>query len=328
MQITKTAQEVLSSLDSSAEKGLTSRQIEERLKKYGPNELPDPPKESLIVKFINEFRSILVILLIIAAVISLALGENTDAVAILAIVLINGILGFVQEYKAEKAIEALKKLSTAYSKVVRNGEISKIEARNLVPGDIILLEAGDKVPADARIIEYASLEVSEAVLTGESIPVKKSDKKLDDENIPLGDRKNMLFKDTSIVYGRAKAVVVDTGVLTEVGRISKLINEETAPQTPLQIELEKVGKSLSFAAIGIIAFMFLLEIFFDRITVREAFLTSVSLAVAAIPEGLPAVITVVLAIGVSRLAKKNSIIRKLPAVETLGATTHILTDKT
>src|SRR3989344_584811 len=328
MYHTKTVSEVLDILQTSHENGLTEEEAQKRLSQYGLNELPEPKKESLLLMFLSEFKDILVLLLIGAAVISFFLGEKTDAIAILAIVIINAVIGFIQEYKAEKAIEALKKLSAPYSKAVRSGEAHKIESKYIVPGDIILIEAGDKVPADSRIIEAINLEVSEASLTGESLPVKKTEDKLENENLTLGDQKNILFKDTSVTYGRGVAVVYATGALTEVGKISSLLKEEKSPQTPLQLELEKVGKNLSAGAIAIIILIFLLEIFLSFESLRLAFLTSVSLAVAAIPEGLPAVITIVLAIGVTRLAKKKAIIRKLPAVETLGATTHILTDKT
>lgn len=328
MYHTKTAEETLSLLGASKETGLKAPEAETRIKKFGSNELPEPKKEPLILKFIDQFKNLLVMLLIGATIVSFLLGEKLDAIAILTIVLINAVLGFVQEYKAEKALEALKKLSTLFTKVLRDGKLIKIEAKNLVPGDIIHLEAGDKVPADARILEAFNLEVSEAILTGESHPVKKLAAKLENENMALGDKKNLLFKDTAITFGRTVAVVYATGVSTEVGKISTLLKEEEAPETPLQIELEKVGKNLSIAAILIIVVIFVTEIFVDFISLRQAFLTSVSLAVAAIPEGLPAVITVVLAIGVTRLAAKKAIIRKLPAVETLGATTHILTDKT
>ncbi|MEK7595619.1 MAG: cation-translocating P-type ATPase [Patescibacteria group bacterium] len=327
MYHTKSFEDTIKNLSSSPQ-GLTQTDAENRIKTFGYNELPEPIKEPLILKFLDQFKNLLVLLLISATVISFFLGERLDAIAILAIVIVNAILGFVQEFKAEKAIEALKRMSASYCKVIRGTEVSKIEARHLVPGDIILVEAGDKIPADARLIEAINLEVSEAVLTGESVPVKKITDLLENENLSLGDRKNILFKDTSVSYGRGKAIVVATGIQTEVGKISTLLTEEKVQETPLQKELGKVGKNLSFAALIIIVVIFGVEIFVDGEGIKEAFLTSVSLAVAAIPEGLPAVITVVLAIGVTRLAKKKAIIRKLPAVETLGATTHILTDKT
>ena len=325
---TQSFEDVVAGLETSAENGLSKSVVELRLAKFGLNELPSPKKRSLIFAFLDEFKDLLVLLLVGATIISFAVGETVDAIAILCIVIINATLGFIQEYKAEKAIEALKKLSTTHAKVIRGGETLKIEAKDLVPGDIILVEAGDKIPADARLIESFSLEVSEAPLTGESVPVKKNPETLTNEHCPLGDKVNMLFKDTSVTYGRGKAVVVATAINTEVGKISTLLKEGVHPQTPLQKALEKVGKNLSAAALLIIGVIFLTEVFYDFIDLRTAFLTSVSLAVAAIPEGLPAVITLVLAIGVTRLAKAKAIIRKLPAVETLGATTYILTDKT
>ncbi len=328
MYYTKTADDVLLELKTSATTGLSLNDASQKLITNGFNELPEPKKEPLILKFLSEFTDPLIILLIIASGISYFLGEGIDALAIIAIVIINAVIGFSQEYKAEKAIEALKKMSASFTKVLRDGEVHKIEAKKLVVGDIILLEAGDKVPADARLIECANLEVSEAVITGESVPVKKSLNVILQEGLALGDQKNMVFKDTSVVYGRARAIVTSTGAGTEVGKISTLLKEEETEQTPLQKEITKVGKSLSIAALLIIVVIFLTEIFFDGTDLKLAFLSSVSLAVAAIPEGLPAVITIVLAIGVTRLAAKKAIIRKLPAVETLGATTHILTDKT
>lgn len=321
-------EDTIKKLGSSPEFGLTSLEVQKRLQKYGENKLPEPKKETFLHKILEQFSDILVILLIIAAVVSFLLGETLDASVIMIIVLINGLLGYVQEARAEKAIEALKKLSTSYAQVIRDGNVEKIKVEQLVPGDIILLESGDKVPADARIIETVTLEVSEAILTGESHPVNKTADALKELDIPLGDRKNLLYKDTSIVYGRGKAVVTGTGVNTEIGKISTLLQKNEEEVTPLTRELNIVGKRLSFAALAIIVLIFVLGLVVRGMTVRETFLTAISLAVAAIPEGLPAVVTVALALGVSRLAKHNAIIRRLKAVETLGSTNYILTDKT
>ncbi len=328
MYYAKSVHEVAKELDTTLGVGLAHSTATDRLTKNGYNELPEPIKESLILKFLSEFADPLVILLIVASAVSFFLGEGIDAIAIIVIVIINAIIGFSQEYKAEKAIEALKKMSSSFTKVIRDGKMHKITTRDVALGDVIVLGAGDRVPADARIVECANLEVSEAILTGESLAVKKTIETISQTGIALGDQKNMVFKDTVVTFGRAHAIVTATGAQTEVGKISTLLRDETSGETPLQKEITKIGKNLSIAALGIIILIFGIEILFEQAELRVAFLSAVSLAVAAIPEGLPAVITIVLAVGVTRLAAKRVIIRKLPAVETLGATTHILTDKT
>lgn len=328
MYYAKSIQEVVADFDTSVEMGLTHSIATHRLLKDGYNVLPEPVKESLILKFLSEFADPLVILLIVASAVSFLLGEGIDAIAIIVIVIINAIIGFSQEYRAEKAIEALKNMSSPFTKVIREGKMHKITTRDVALGDIIVLGAGDRVPADARIVESANLEVSEAILTGESLAVKKTIETISQTGIALGDQKNMVFKDTVVTFGRAHAIVTATGAQTEVGKISTLLRDETSGETPLQKEITKIGKNLSIAALGIIVLIFAIEILLDQAEIRLAFMSAVSLAVAAIPEGLPAVITIVLAVGVTRLATKRVIIRKLPAVETLGATTHILTDKT
>lgn len=325
---TKSINEILIEFNTNREKGLSTKQVLEQQKLHGLNTLPKKERDSVLQKVLNQFKDILILILIIAAIVSAIVGEHLDAIVILVIVVINATMGFIQEQKAEKAIEALKKLSTDYAKVIREGEIEQIETTQLVPGDIILLESGDKIPADARIIETVNLEVSEAVLTGESKPVRKSNLSLSNENLALADRKNMLYRNTSINYGRAKAVVVTTGINTEIGKISALLQEDIKNETPLSKELDHVGKSLSYVAITIIGIVFFIGVFVDGMEIKDTFLTSISLAVASIPEGLPAVITLSLAIGVSKLAKQNAIIRKLQAVETLGSVNYILTDKT
>ncbi len=328
MYHTLSTNETIEKLNTNIESGLNQEEVAKRLAEYGENKLPEPKKETLLHKIIKQFSDVLVILLVIAAIVSFALGEELDAVVILIIVFINGLLGYIQEARAEKAIDALKKLSTSYAQVLRNGNVEKISVEQLVPGDIILVESGDRIPADARIVETTKLEVSEAILTGESQPVNKTEDVLSDPNLSLGDRKNLVYKDTNVVYGRAKAVVIATGVETQIGKISTLLQKDTNETTPLSRELNIVGKRLSFAALLIIVGIVFLGYFVRNMSLKETFLTAISLAVAAIPEGLPAVVTVTLALGISRLAKHNAVIRKLKAVETLGSTNYILTDKT
>lgn len=325
---TLTVNQTIARLKTSKSKGLSSSQAEKRLLDKGRNKLPDPVKESTIKKILRQFSDILVLVLIIAAVVSLALGETLDASVIIAIVFINATMGYIQEARAEKAIEALKDLATDYAKVIRNGNVAQIKVENLAIGDIIILESGDKVPADARLFDISSLEVDESILTGESRPIKKSETSLHNINSPVGDRLNMVYKNTAIIYGRGRAVVTQTGTTTEIGKISQLLQKEGENNTPLGEELNVVGKRLSIAALVTIAFVFAIGTLTNTLTLKDAFLTAVSLAVAAIPEGLPAIVTISLAIGVSRLAKEKSVIRRLQAVETLGSTNYILTDKT
>ena len=319
---------LLADLNTTLEQGLSEKFRQSAYNKFGPNELPAHKKDSVLKKLLRQFSDILVIVLIIAAIVSFALHEKLDAMVIMLIVVVNGILGYVQEARAEQAIEALKSMSSDYAKVLREGDVHNVRVQELVPGDIILLESGDKVPADARLVEAISIEVSEAVLTGESRPVQKKVVVLSDETLAIGDRTNMLFKDTNVVYGRGKAVVVATGTNTEIGKISTLLQKQKDQKTPLGKELDVVGKRLSGAALVVILLIAIIGTFVRNWGLQETFLTSVSLAVAAIPEGLPAVVTIALAIGVSRLAQKKAIIRKLQAVETLGSTSYILTDKT
>lgn len=325
---TKNIQDTLDELITSATQGLSVEEVEKRIKEYGKNKLPEPKQESTLHKILKQFTNILVLILIGAAIVSFVLEEYLDGSVILSIVLINGILGYIQEARAERAIEALKNLATQNAHVVRGGEVKEISVENLVPGDIILLESGDKVPADARLLESISLQASEAVLTGESNSVLKTTELIENENISIGDRKNMVYKDTSIVVGRGRAVVTATGQNTEIGKISAMLASETKEQTPLGKELDIVGKRLSLAAGITIIIIFGIARFVQGLGWEETFLTAISLAVAAIPEGLPAVVTITLAIGVSRLAKHKAIIRRLQAVETLGSTNYVLTDKT
>ena len=296
------------------------------------NELKQKKKKSLFVKFLEQFKDFMIIVLIIAAIVSgavgIAKGEGiTDTIIILIVVVLNAIIGVVQESKAEKSLEALQKLSAHASKVVRNGKVAVVQSRELVPGDVVVLDTGDYVPADLRIVESANLKSQEASLTGESVPVDKNTETIDDEKVSLGDRTNMLFSSSLITYGRGKGIVVETGMNTEVGKIAKIISDTEGTETPLQTKLNKLGKTLGIAALAICIVIFIIGIAYGK-DVIDMFMTAVSLAVAAIPEGLAAVSTIVLAIGVQRMVKKNAIIKKLPAVETLGSATVICSDKT
>ena len=312
--------------------GLSDEQVKEKREFYGLNELQAKKKKSLIVKFLEQFKDFMIIILIIAAVISGAVGYYqgegiTDSIIILIVVIVNAIIGVAQESKAEKSLEALQKLSSHVTKVIRNGKVAVIPSKELVPGDIVILDTGDYVPADLRIIESANLKAQEASLTGESVPVDKNTDVINDEKIGLGDRTNMLFSSSLITYGRGRGIVVATGMNTEVGKIAGMINEVEETETPLQQKLNKLGKTLGIVAIVICVIIFIIGLLYGKEPI-EMFMTAVSLAVAAIPEGLAAVSTIVLAIGVQRMVKKHAIVKKLPAVETLGSTTVICSDKT
>jgi len=324
--------EVEEELQTNVKEGLTEEQVKERYQKYGMNELKQKKKKSLFVKFLEQFKDFMIIVLIIAAIISgavgIAEGEGiTDTIIILIVVVLNAIIGVVQESKAEKSLEALQKLSAHASKVLRNGKVTVVQSRELVPGDVVVLDTGDYVPADLRIVESVNMKSQESSLTGESVPVEKDSETLKDEKVSLGDRKNMLFSSSLITYGRGKGIVVETGMNTEVGKIAEIINDTEGTETPLQIKLNKLGKTLGLAALSICIVIFIIGIAYGK-DIIEMFMTAVSLAVAAIPEGLAAVSTIVLAIGVQRMVKKNAIVKKLPAVETLGSATVICSDKT
>ena len=328
----KTVDEVESTLKTNAENGLTAEEAQKRQEEYGLNELKAKKKKSLFVKFLEQFKDFMIIILIISAIISgvvgVAQGEGfTDTIIILVVVVVNAIIGVAQENKAEKSLEALQKLSSHVAKVVRDGKLQVIQSKELVPGDIVILETGDYVPADLRIIEAVNLKSQESALTGESVPVEKMAAKIEDEKIGIGDRVNMLFSSSLITYGRGKAVVVETGMNTEVGKIADIINTAEEQGTPLQQKLNKLGKTLGIVALAICAVIFVVGLLYGKEPIHM-FMTAVSLAVAAIPEGLPAVFTIVLAIGVQRMVKRNAIVKKLPAVETLGSTTVICSDKT
>lgn len=330
---------------SSSEKGLTSEQAQKRLEENGKNRLEEGKKKSVIRRLLEQFADPMIIILIVAAAISgitaaFEGGFPSDVIIILFVVILNAILGVVQESKAEKAIEALQEMAAATSKVERDGKVMQIKSEDLVVGDVIILEAGDAVPADARIIESASLKIEEAALTGESVPVNKFidiiNLKDAEKDVPLGDRKNMMYMGSSVVYGRGRAVVTATGMDTEMGKIAGALAQAQDGQTPLQKKLAQLSKILSFIVIGICAVIFAIGIIRELVTgnqiglefLLDTFMIAVSLAVAAIPEGLAAVVTVVLSIGVTNMSKKNAIIRKLTAVETLGCAQIICSDKT
>ena len=314
-------------------KGLNENDVKQRLEKYGKNTLKEKKKESIFIKFIKQFNDFMIITLIIAAIISAVVskmnGESDyiDSIIIIAIVIFNAIMGLVQEQKAEKSIEALRKMTAPVAKVIRNGKVQEVKASEVVPGDIVILETGNYVPADCRLIKSYNLKIEESSLTGETVPSEKEADKVLNNDIAVADMKNMAFATTIVVNGHAEAVVVDTGMNTKVGKIAGMIIEDEAPETPIQKKLGEVGKTLAIVCIVICILIFVIGIF-KKIPIIEMFMTSVGLAVAAIPEGLPAIVTIMLSIGVTKMAKKNSIIRKLPAVETLGSSTVICSDKT
>jgi len=319
-----TTEEVVSKLDSD-QKGISSEQAKERLSQHGPNQLESPTKPSPLKIFIGKFKDYMVLVLIFAAIISFIAGETTNAYVILGIVVLVAIIGFVQEYKAEKAMEALREMVAPEADVIRDGQMSAIPAADLVPGDVVFLEAGDKVPADGRILEVTSLQVIESSLTGESMPVEKLALPLP-EDLALADRKNMVFMGTIVSQGNCRAIVTATGLGTELGLISGLMKQEQA-EPPLKIKLQQLAKRQAFLVMVISAIVFIL-MFSRGLPVIDALIASIALAVAGIPEALPFIVTLALAFGTQAMAKKNAIIRRLPEVETLGSTTVICTDKT
>ncbi|TKB60315.1 MAG: cation-translocating P-type ATPase [Nitrospira sp.] len=317
-------------LGSDAEHGLVGQEVERRHAEFGLNELPEAPPPSLVKLFLSQFASVIVWVLIGAAIISGLLEDWLDAAAIFAIVFLNGVLGFVQEFRAERSLAALRKMSVATAQVLRDGVLRSIPARELVPGDVILLEAGDRIPADTRLIYATNFQVQEASLTGESTPVQKAATALDGPDVSLADRTNMAFMGTIAVLGKARALVVATALNTELGRIASMIHKESEAErteTPLQRRLEQFGYTLLWLALAVVAVVFALGYLRGEPLVTM-FMTSVSLAVAAVPESLPTVVTITLALGVTRMVKRHALIRKLPAVETLGSATVICTDKT
>jgi Ca2+-transporting ATPase len=341
-----TTDSLVDNYDTHFQTGLTSQQAQERLAQYGPNELVERPRPGFWKMLLDQFNQFLVIILIVAAVVSLFLGEIIDASAIMAIVVLNAILGVVQESKAEQALAALKKMAAPSASVIRDGHRVTVPSREIVPGDIVYLEAGNYVPADMRLVETVNLKIEEASLTGESVPVNKDARVVLDRDIPIGDRKNSAFMSTVISYGRGLGMVTATGMHTQIGMIAEMIQSYEEEDTPLQQKLDQLGKVLGIVSLAICGIIFLygivrdtqpMMIFSDGIgaylsghrhEIVELFMTAVSLAIAAVPEGLPAVVTICLALGMQRMVRRHSLIRKLPAVETLGCATVICSDKT
>ena len=319
--------EIISQLETNQEKGLSKDEITSRLQKYGHNELKEEAGKSFLTKLKEQFSDFLILILIGAAIISFIVGERTDAVVILAIVLINAFLGIYQEGKAEKALDALKQMASPTAKVMRNGHVEVVPSSSLVPGDIVLLEAGDIIPADLRLVESSNLKIEEASLTGESVPVEKHADFTTSEDASLGDRTNMAYMSTIVTYGRGTGVIVETGHGTEIGKIATAIQSYEDEATPLQNQLNQLGKFLGLATIFICIAVFVVGLIQGR-EVLEMFMVAISLAVAAIPEGLPAIVTIVLSLGMNKMVKRHAIVKKLLAVETLGSTTVICSDKT
>lgn len=330
---TMATDDVSKKLNTNIKKGLSQKEVLKRQKTYGFNKLDEKKKKSIISKFIEQFKDFMIIILLIAAIVSMLMsyfeGSNDymDSIIIIAIVFFNAIMGLIQENKAEKSIEALKKLSSPTTKIKRDGKISTVSSDSIVPGDIIILEAGNFVPADCRLIEAFNLQIEESALTGETVPVTKDANTILKQNIPIGDTINMAFSTTIVTNGHAEAIVTDIGMNTKVGKIAKMIITDESPETPLQKKLSDVGKKLGTLCIFICITIFIIGIF-KNISIKDMFMTSIGLAVAAIPEGLPAIVTIMLSIGVTKMARKNAIIRKLPAVETLGSSSVICSDKT
>lgn len=331
---TKNIKEIEKELRTNIKTGLGDKDVQIRQDEFGKNRIEEGKKESLLVKFLNQFKDFMIIILIIAAIISAVVsyiegtGDYFDSIIIIAIVVFNGIMGLIQEAKAEKSIEALKKMSAPVAKVRRNGNVLTVNGEDIVPGDIVILETGCYVPADIRLINTYNLKVEESSLTGETEAVEKDENVVfNNQKIPLGDMKNMVFAGTAVVNGHAEGIVTNIGMNTEVGKIASMIITNEAPQTPIQKKLSEVGKVLGIACVVICALIFVIGVI-KKISVVEMFMTSVGLAVAAIPEGLPAIVTIILSIAVTKMAKRNAIIRKLPAVETLGSSKVICSDKT
>ncbi|MDF2544050.1 MAG: putative rane protein [Herbinix sp.] len=328
MWFSKSQDQVLTELKVNKASGLSSSDAKGRLEQYGMNKLKGKPKKSIASLFFSQLKDMLIYVLLAAAVITLVIGEIADAVIILLVIILNAVIGVFQEYKAEKAVEALQKMTTPRSLVRRDNEVKEIDSSEVVPGDIIILDAGRYVPADLRLIESANLQIEESALTGESVPSSKDASDLfADPKTPIGDKSNMAFMSTLVTYGRGEGVVVATAMETEIGKIAKILDADNDEMTPLQKRLDELGRILGFLAIGICAVIFIIALI-QRRDLFEMFLTAISLAVAAIPEGLAAIVAIVLALGVTRMSKINAIVKKLPAVETLGSVNIICSDKT
>ncbi|MGQ9594095.1 MAG: cation-translocating P-type ATPase [Anaerolineae bacterium] len=342
----KSPEEVAAALGTDLHRGLSPEEAARRLAQYGSNELREMPRPGILQMLLDQFNNFLVIILLVASVLSFFLGEYLDAGAIMAIVVLNAILGVVQEYRAEGALAALKKMTAPEARVIREGQVLVIPAREVVPGDLVLLETGNYVPADARLVEQFNLRVEEASLTGESVPVEKDAHALLPPESPIGDRRNMVYMSTLVTYGRGKAVAVATGMQTQIGQIAEMIQAYEAEPTPLQMRLDQLGRWLGIAALGICGIIFVIGVLRDthlelavsqgllpwlrasEAKILELFMVAVSLAIAAVPEGLPAVVTICLALGMQRMVQRHALLRKLPAVETLGSATVICSDKT
>lgn len=323
----KTVQEITEELNTNIETGLSSQEAENRLKQYGPNKFQEGEKTSIWKMLWEQINSILIWILIVAAIISAFVGEITDAIIIFIVIALNAIIGIVEESKAEKALEELKKMSTPKAIVRRDGQIKEISSENLVPGDVVIIDAGRYIPADLRLIETANLQIEESALTGESVPVDKNAGWSSYSEVPLGDQQNIAFMSTLSTYGRGTGIVTSTGMETEIGKIAKMLGGQEKEITPLQKKLNELGKILGIGAVMICVIMFFVGYFQGR-DVLDMFLIAVSLAVAAIPEGMVAIVTIVLALGVQKMSKRHAIVRKLPAVETLGSVSVICSDKT
>ena len=328
MWFSKSQEEVLQELQVNAATGLTTEEAKSRLEQYGPNKLKGKPKKSMISLFFAQMKDMLIYVLLGAAVVTLIIGEVMDTIIIFAVVILNAVIGVIQESKAEKAIEALQKMTTPKALVRRDGEVKEIQSEYIVPGDIIILDAGRFISADLRLLESANLQIEESALTGESVPTDKDAGALyTNPKTPIGDKSNMAFMSTLVTYGRGEGIAVATAMNTEMGKIAKILDDDNKELTPLQKKLEKLGKTLGYIAIGICLFIFIIALIQKR-DLFEMLLTAISLAVAAIPEGLPAIVAIVLALGVTRMSKINAIVKKLTAVETLGSVNIICSDKT
>lgn len=328
MWFNKSSEEIIKELSSNVINGLSSADAKSILEKNGPNKLQGKKKKSTFQLFLSQINDAMIYILLVAAVISAIVGEISDAIIILIVIFVNAIIGVIQESKAEKALEALKSMSTPKALVKRDGSIIEIASEEVVVGDIVVIDAGRYIPADLRLIESANLKIEESAFTGESVPAEKNSDIINEENdVPIGDQHNMAFMSTLATYGRGTGIVIATGMDTQIGKIAKMLDAEDENTTPLQKKLAQLGKTLGFAAVGISIVMFIVSMFQGR-DFLEMFMTSISLAVAAIPEGLPAIVAIVLALGVQRMIKENAIIRKLPSVETLGSVNIICSDKT
>src|SRR5690554_5232137 len=328
MWFSKPQEEVLKEFDVDPATGLSTEEAERRLEQYGRNKLEGKAKKGILALFLGQLKDMLIYVLLAAAGITFVIGEYVDGLIILLVVILNAIIGVVQEYKAKKAIEALQQMTTPRALVRRDGEVKEINSEEIVPGDIVIIEAGRYIPADLRLIESANLQIEESALTGESVPVEKdAGSIIEDPDTPIGDLANMAFMSTLATYGRGVGVAVGTAMNTEVGKIARILDEDVEEMTPLQKRLDHLGRVLDYLAIGICGLIFIVALFQGR-PLFDMFLTAISLAVAAIPEGLAAIVAIVLALGVTRMSKRNAIVKKLPAVETLGSVNIICSDKT